>query len=235
MSNKLDAASGIHETLPTIFGYIGICIALGIISRAAGINLFLTIFMSAFMYAGSAQFVAVAMIAVKSPILSIVLAVFLINARMILMGMTVAPFLQNETIGKNIIIGTLLTDESFALSMNKLNYTKRKLNFQWFNAVNILAYSVWVLATALGAWAGNFITNPQKLGLNFAVIAMFIGLLYLQISSDRTLKITLQFLMVIITLVLTYIIYIFIPSNLAILIITLSGCAVGMVIKHVFF
>ena len=53
-----------------------------------------------------------------SPILSIVLATFLVNARMILMGMTIALILK-PNLGKNLWLGTILTDESFALGMNK--------------------------------------------------------------------------------------------------------------------
>ena len=41
-----------------------------------------------------------------SPILSIVLATFLVNARMILMGMTIAPYFKAESLGKNLWLGT---------------------------------------------------------------------------------------------------------------------------------
>ena len=58
------------------------------------------------------------MLTAGSPILSIVFSAFLVNARMFLMGMNVAPYFVKENIFKNIAIGTLLTDEIFALSMN---------------------------------------------------------------------------------------------------------------------
>ncbi|MEJ7215208.1 branched-chain amino acid ABC transporter permease, partial [Staphylococcus epidermidis] len=74
----------------------------------------------------------------------------------------------------------------------------------WFNASNLLAYLVWALASAIGALLGNLLANPEKLGLGFAVIAMFIGLLYLQLISDKTLGLMLQLVMVGITLVLFY-------------------------------
>lgn len=128
----------------------------------------------------------VSMLATHSPIMSIVLSVFLVNSRIILMSMTTASYFKNESLLKNILLGTLLTDESFALGMNKQNYTEGKLNFSWFNASNLLAYLVWALASAIGALLGNLLANPEKLGLGFAVIAMFIGLLYLQLISDKT-------------------------------------------------
>ncbi len=53
------------------------------------------------------------------------------------MSMTVAPYLKDESMTQNVLIGTLLTDESFALSMNKLNYTDHHLNAPWFHSVNV--------------------------------------------------------------------------------------------------
>ncbi|MCU6361400.1 hypothetical protein KW813_23930, partial [Enterobacter quasiroggenkampii] len=114
----------------------------------------------------------------------------------------------------------LLTDESFALGMNKLNHTKGRLSFEWFNAANLISYATWFFSTIIGAYLGRFIANPQALGLEFAVVAMFIGLLYLQIISDRSMKIALQLIMVLITFGLMSIGLIFIPSNLIVLVVT---------------
>lgn len=235
MNHQLDARTGIREALPTVFGYIGIGIAFGIVGQAAGFSPLIVSAMSFFIFAGSAQFVTVSMLTGGSPILSIVLATFLVNARMILMGMTIAPYFKAESLGKNLWLGTLLTDESFALGMNKLNHTKGRLSFEWFNAANLISYATWVFSTIIGAYLGRFIANPQALGLEFAVVAMFIGLLYLQIISDRSMIIALQLIMVLITFGLMSIGLIFIPSNLIVLVVTLIGCGIGVMIKHAFF
>ena len=235
MNDRLDVKAGVRDTLPTVFGYIGIGLAFGIIASSVGLNPFFVGAMSLFIYAGGAQFITVSMLSSSFPILSIVLATFLINSRMILMSMATAPFFKRYSVFKNIIIGTFLTDESFALGMNKQNYTEGKLNFSWFNASNLLAYLVWALASAIGALLGNLLANPEKLGLGFAVIAMFIGLLYLQLISDKTLGLMLQLVMVGITLVLFYFGLIFLPSNLLVLFVTLIACALGVGVKRVFF
>lgn len=87
----------------------------------------------------------------------------------------------------------------------------------------------------IGAVLGNFIKNPQKLGLDFANVAMFIGLLYLQIKGDKNLNKLLQAIVVLLILALTYGLTIFLPANLVIIVVTLIGCTLGMVIKRVFF
>lgn len=235
MNGNLSLRSGIKDTIPTLSGYIGVGLAFGIVAKSAGLNLLIIVLMSVITYSGAAQFVIVSMLVSGSTFLSILVAVFLLSARMLLMGMTVAPYLKKESMKRNIILGSLLTDETFALTMNKLNYTKRIVNFEWLNTANILAYLTWIIASGIGGSLGSLIPNPNKFGLDFAFIAMFIGLLYLQILADRTMAFKLQVIMVLVTLGLTYLGLIFIPSSLLLLVVTLVGCWLGVKIKNAFF
>ncbi len=235
LNNHLTKRAAVTDTLPTVFGYIGIGLAFGIVGKSAGFSPLIVTLMSLLIYAGSAQFITVSMLVSHSPIVSIIFSTFLVNARMILMSMTLAPFFKKETLKKNIFLGTLLTDESFALGMNKLNDTGGRLNFTWMNTVNWLSYLTWVISTFVGSFIGNLITDPNTYGLDFAIIAMFIGLLYLQIISDRSLHRLLQLLVILFTLVLVYLGLIIIPSNLLIVVVTLLGCGFGVMMKHAFF
>lgn len=235
MDDILDTKTAVKDTLPTVFGYIGIGIAFGVVGKASGLNTIEVLLASLITYSGSAQFVMVGLLAAHAPLITIVFSVFLVNSRMILMSTTVARYFKKESLFKNILVGTLLTDESFALSMSKQNYTNGKLNFEWFNTANLLAYATWAISTLGGALIGNLIGDPEKWGLDFALIAMFIGLLYLQLISDKALNLNLQLIMIGIVLVLMYIGLIFIPSNLLILVITIVACLLGVILKHAFF
>ncbi|WP_300560563.1 AzlC family ABC transporter permease [Companilactobacillus sp.] len=235
MDDQLDIRTAVKDTLPTVFGYIGIGIAFGVVGKASGLSTFIVILTSLITYAGSAQFVLVGMLASHSPMLTIIFSVFLVNSRMILMSTTVARYFKKDSLLKNILVGTLLTDETFALSMSKLNYTNGKLNFEWFNTSNLIAYITWALSSFIGALLGNLITDPEKFGLDFALVAMFIGLLYLQLISDKSIKFNLQLIMIGITLVLIYFGLVFIPSNMLILVVTIIACAIGVILKHAFF
>lgn len=235
MDETLDTRTAVKETLPTVFGYIGIGIAYGVVGKASGLSILEVLLSSLITYSGSAQFVMVGLLAAHAPFITIVFSVFLVNSRMILMSTNVARYFKKDSLLKNILIGTLLTDESFALGMSKLNYTNDKLNFEWFNTANVLAYATWAVASLLGALIGNLIGNPNKWGLDFALVAMFIGLLYLQLISDRSIKFNLQLIIVASTLVLMYLGLIFIPSNLLILVVTIIACTLGVILKHAFF
>lgn len=235
MNNQLDRKTAIKDILPTALGYVGIGLAFGIVAKVSGLTITQAGLMSLIAYGGSAQFIIVSMLLTKSPILSIIIAAFLVNSRMILMSFVTAGYFKKDSLWHNILIGTLLTDESFALAMNKLNYTDSKLAFAWFDTANWFAYFTWFFATIIGASLGTFIKNPTNLGIDFALVAMFIGLLYGQITSDKGLNIILQLIMVAVSFVLVYLGMIFIPHNLLILAVTLVGCGIGMVLKHVFF
>ena len=233
MNNKLDRKTAFKDTLPTIFGYIGIGLAFGIIASSAGLNIFLVGAMSLFIYAGSAQFITVSMLSAGAPIISIIIATFLVNSRMILMSMSVAPFFKEYSLFKNISIGSFLTDESYALGMNKQNYTNGKLSYEWFNTANIISYMTWGISSVIGALLGSIVKNPYGLGLDFALVAMFIGLLYLQVISDFTIKKKVQIIVIIIVLFLVFFGMIILPSNVLIIIVTLIGCTIGVVLKNV--
>lgn len=235
MDHKLSFRQGLIDSIPTMFGYIGIGLAFGIIGQAAGFSVLIILLLSLIVYAGAAQFIMVTLLATQADMLSIILAVFLVNSRMILLAMTTAPYFREESWLRNIAIGSLLTDESFALGMNKQNYTEGKLSFPWFNAANLAAYVTWAVSSVIGALLGGLVPNPAQFGIEFAVVGMFIGLLYLQIHSDRKLKVSLQLFMVFLTLFLFYIGLIFIPASVLVLIVTLAACGLGVILKHAFF
>ena len=232
MDDSLSVETTVKDTLPTVFGYIGIGLSFGIVAASAGMSVLMSTLMSLIVYAGSAQFILVSLLVIGTPIVSIALSVFLVNSRMILMSMTTANFFKKNSLFENILLGSLITDESFALSMNKLNYTDGKLTFKWFNTVNVMAYLVWAVSTAVGAMLGKIISDPEKLGLDFALVAMFIGLLYLQLISDKSISLKVQLIVVGIMLPLAYFGLIFISSDLLILVVTLIGCTIGVILKH---
>lgn len=232
MRDELTKKAALIEVLPTVFGYIGIGVAFGIVGHSSGLTTWQIILLSMFVYAGSAQFVMVTMLLAHSSLLAIVFSVFLVNARMILMSTSLTPYLKREPLFKNIWLGTLLTDESYALAMNKLNYTNRNLNFTWFNTVNLVSYLTWIGSSALGAGLGTLIADPAKLGIDFAITAMFIGLLYLQIVSDKSIKLKLQLTVVLFALACTYFGLIFVPAKLLVLLVTILACGLGVFLQH---
>ena len=72
----------------TFMDGISIGAAFGIVASAQGYSIWQVFFMSTFLYAGAAQFIIVAMMAVHTPISVMVLTIFLVNFRMFLQSLT---------------------------------------------------------------------------------------------------------------------------------------------------
>ncbi|SYV99781.1 Branched-chain amino acid transport protein [Oenococcus oeni] len=231
MNSSLTYRSGAKDVLPTVFGYIGVGMAFGIVAEANHLSILAVLFMSLLVYAGSVQFLISAMLLAGSPISTIVLSAFLINSRIILMGASIANHFKKSSLLQNIFIGSLLTDETFSLAMTKVNKTDGRLTTAWFNAANIVAYFIWVISTVVGCALGKMIKNPLKFGLDFALIAMFVGLLYLQIINDHSKTIQLQLIVVIFVAIAMYFLMRWFSGNIALLMATIIGCLFGMEIR----
>lgn len=221
---------GIIDCIPTLFGYVGIGIAAGIIGKAANLTILEITLLSIIVYAGAAQFIITGLLLTTAPIMAIIFTVFLINLRHLLMGMTIAPFFKHFSLINNIGIGTLLTDETFAVAVNAISQQKT-IDANWMHGLNIAAYLVWIMSCITGAILGNWLPDPYQFGFDFSLIAMFIGLLYLQFINDKKhSKLHNLFVIFIVAILMIFLMRIMIPE-LAIIIATLLGCFIGVLIE----
>ena len=221
---------GIIDCIPTLFGYVGIGIAAGIIGKAANLTILEITLLSIIVYAGAAQFITTGLLLTTAPIMVIIFTVFLINLRHLLMGMTIAPFFKRFSLINNIGIGTLLTDETFAVAVNAISQQKT-IDANWMHGLNITAYLVWIMSCITGAILGNWLPDPYQFGFDFSLIAMFIGLLYLQFINDKKhSKLHNLFVIFIVAILMIFLMRIMIPE-LAIIIATLLGCFIGVLIE----
>lgn len=221
---------GIIDCIPTLFGYVGIGIAAGIIGKAANLTILEITLLSIIVYAGAAQFIITGLLLTTALIMAIIFTVFLINLRHLLMGMTIAPFFKRFSLINNIGIGTLLTDETFAVAVNAISQQKT-IDANWMHGLNITAYLFWIMSCITGAILGNWLPDPYQFGFDFSLIAMFIGLLYLQFINDKKhTKLHNLFVIFIVSILMIFLMRIMIPE-LAIIVATLLGCFIGVLIE----
>ncbi|WP_379946841.1 AzlC family ABC transporter permease [Enterococcus devriesei] len=234
MENRLTQTSrfsdGVKACLPTIMGYLGIGIAMGIVGKSVHLAIWQIFLMSTLVYAGSAQFILCGLLLLSAPILSIIFTVFLVNLRHLLMSLSVAPYFKEDSLLTGIAIGSLLTDESYGVLMNTLAQQK-KVSSTWMHGLNITAYLVWIVSTIIGALLGNFIPDPMVFGFDFALTSMFLGLFLFQVQLPlkRQKKKTLIILLV--TALTLFLSMRIVSAELAVIIATLIGCMTGVLIK----
>ncbi|WP_392561950.1 AzlC family ABC transporter permease [Orbus sturtevantii] len=221
---------GVIDCIPTLLGYIGIGIAAGVIGKASHLSILEVTLLAVVIYAGAAQFIIAGLMLISAPISAIIFTVFLVNSRHFLMSMATAPYFKQFSLWNNIGIGSLLTDETFAVTMTAVS-KKIPVNSKWMHGLNLTAYIAWILACLLGAVVGNWLPDPRQLGLDYALVAMFVGLLYLQLINDSS-KSKKNMLLVMLTVAILLIFLMkFMSAELALLMATLLGCCLGVIIE----
>ena len=79
---------------PIIFGYIPLGMACGILAQKVGFDWFQMLMMAVFLFAGSGQFIALAMIGSGSTIMPVVLTVCIVNLRHLLYALILNQYLS---------------------------------------------------------------------------------------------------------------------------------------------
>lgn len=163
-----------------MLGFVPIGVAFGVLARTAGLSPLEIGLMSLIVYAGSSQFAAVALLG-ASPVLTpgaanaIIASTLLINLRHLLMSTALAQSLRRTAPWQNALLAYGITDETFAVASATLEGRPAEAGF--LAGLNVTAQSAWVAATVGGALIGQTVGDARALGLDFALPAMFIGLL----------------------------------------------------------
>lgn len=219
---------GVKDCVPTLLGYISIGLAFGVVGSASGLSLVEIALLTILVYAGSAQFIFCALLLTSSPTSAIIVTIFVVNLRHLLMSLTLAPHFTRYSMLRNVGFGTLLTDETFGVAVTK-QMQNGKLYGRWMDGLNITAYAFWILSCIAGAFLGQWVANPEKWGLDFALIAMFIALLVLQLSSIGKHKIMHYLMLIGYMVIMMYGLSYVVPSHLAVLLATVIVATIGVV------
>ena len=218
---------GIKDCLPTLFGYISIGIAFGVVGVASGLNILEVFLLSVFVYAGSAQFIFCSLYVAGAPATAIIVTVFIVNLRHLLMSFTLAPYFTRYSILRNIGFGTLMTDETFGVAVVE-GAKKTWLGGRWMDGLNITAYLVWILSCTAGSVFGQYFPNPERWGLDYALVAMFIALLVLTLHHLPKTKLFHYIKLIIYVAISMYTLTIFMPGHLAVLFSTMIVATIGV-------
>jgi 4-azaleucine resistance transporter AzlC len=175
--------------------------------------------MSLLVFAGSAQFIAVSMISSGAAAIPIILTTFTVNLRHLLMSSSLAVHLRRLDAGWLSLYAYGVTDESFALNMTHF----REQSWDWRRALvlNHTANLAWIASTVVGGVGGQFIP-AGAFGLDYALPAMFICLLVLQIRGGIYITVAL------IAGLLAVVFSLLIPGNAYIVAATVAAATIGV-------
>jgi 4-azaleucine resistance transporter AzlC len=219
--------AGARDTFPLIVGGIPFGIIFGTLAMASGLSFAATAAMSAFVFAGSAQFIAIGLLAAGTSWPFIVLTTFVVNLRHWLYSATLAPHLKGLSQRWQIPLAFWLTDETFVIAAKRYNQADASPYKHWYYLGSaVFMYVDWQICTWLGLTVGQLIPNAAAWGLDFAMPVTFIGMV-VSYLKDRPMVAT-----VIVAGVVAVLAYP-LPNNLGLILATLAGIGAGVLAENV--
>lgn len=177
MSRLQEFLHGCRDILPLIVGAVPFGVIFGTLSIGAGLSTWQTIGMSALVFAGSAQFIAVTLITGGVGAAVVLLTTFVVNLRHALYSAALQPFVRHLSTRWRVPLAFWLTDEAFAVIQHRYAREDSSPYKHWFFlGAALTMYLSWQLATLAGIAFGQAVPNVASWGLDFAMIATFIGI-----------------------------------------------------------
>ena len=149
-------------------------VSFGAISVAAGLSVWQTCVLSLLVFTGASQFALVGVVAAGGAPISGALTALLLGTRNTLYGLRLAPLLAWSGL-RRVLAAHVLIDESTAMSVTRSSRPAARLGFL---VTGVSIFALWNLATLAGAVAGNAFGDPRRYGLDAAVGAAFLALLW---------------------------------------------------------
>jgi 4-azaleucine resistance transporter AzlC len=178
---KSSFATGLVTALPIAMGYFPIAFSFGVAATRAGLSEVEAVGLSLIIYAGAAQFLALALITSGAPVLVAAFTLVAMNIRHVLYGPALMKRVGAEVRRRYAWAWAFgLTDEVFGAALGALARGKVAFSEPFMFGLGLGAYASWVSGTALGAFAGGAALEGWPVvdaALGFMLPALFLALL----------------------------------------------------------
>jgi len=182
---RREFVAGARDTLPLVIGAVPFGIIFGTLAGSAGLPVAGAIGMSLFVFAGSAQFIALGLVAAGTAWPMIVLTTAVVNFRHLLYTATLLPYLKRLPVRWQRLLAFGLTDETFVVAVRRWLAPDGSAEKHWYQLGSmVFMYVNWNICTLAGLLAGRMLQDIDGWGLDFAMVAAFIGMV-LPYLKDR--------------------------------------------------
>lgn len=154
-------------------------VSFGLISVTSGLSVAQTCALSLLAFTGASQFAFVGIVASGGNPIAGAFTSILLGSRNLFYGVTLAPKLKLSGRAR-LASAHLVIDESTAMAVTRSSTRQARLGFYW---TGLTIFVLWNLFTLIGALAGDLIGDPRTYGLDAAVGAAFLGLLWPRLTS----------------------------------------------------
>ena len=174
---------GFREGLPFGVAALLVGVSFGVLAEPV-LGATAAIVMSAIVFAGSAQFAALAVLASGGGAVAAIVAGALLNVRFLAMGIALAPSLRGGPL-RRAAEGQAVVDASWALA----NRGEGRFDRDLLVGATLAQYPLWVIGTVIGALGGDLLDDPRTLGLDAIFPAFFLALLWDDLKDRRALAV----------------------------------------------
>ena len=169
--NRKTLAAAFPVTLPVLMGYLAIGMAFGLMLQSAGWGAGWAALMSITIYAGSGQYLGVALLAAGAPLSRVAFLTLMVNFRHLVYGLSMLEKFRGMGLRKFYMIFSL-TDETYAL-LSSAQAPAEVDEHDFFFTVALLDQSYWVLGSVIGSLLGAAL-GFDTTGVDFAMTALFL-------------------------------------------------------------
>jgi predicted branched-subunit amino acid permease len=156
-------------------------VSFGAIAVAAGLSVWQACVLSLVMFTGASQFALVGVLASGGAPFSGAATALLLGTRNTLYGLRLAPLLGWRG-WRRVAAAHVTIDESTAMSVTRESRPAARVGFV---STGTAVFVLWNLATLAGALAGRSLGDPRTYGLDAAVGAAFLALLWPRLRDRR--------------------------------------------------
>ncbi len=167
--------SGARRISPIAVLVVPFGAAYGVAAIEAGISQHHTLLMSATVFAAASQFVSMDFWTSPLSLLPLLIAVFAVNARHILLGATLYPWLRHLPAGQRHLIATLISDTNWAVAIQAHRNGENDVGILLGSGLAL--WVAWMAGVAIGVFLGTLIGDPELYGLDLILFAFFAAVL----------------------------------------------------------
>ena len=179
--NRKRYLAGARAAVPFALATLVLGVSFGVLARSVGWGPVAAIGSSVLICSGSAQFAVAAVLGSGGGMPAAVIAAVLLNARFGPMGVAVAPYLKGGPL-RRALEGQAVIDASWALASRGGGRFDR----EFMIGASVPQVLAWFGGTAVGALGGDFVGDPERLGLDVIFPAFFLVLLVDELRSGRS-------------------------------------------------
>lgn len=180
--NKAVFVDGIRDGVPIGLGYLAVAFSLGIAARNVGFSAFQGFLVSFLCNASAGEYVGFTMVAAGATIIEMAIAIFIANARYILMSCAMSQRVSKDLpLRHRLLMAFYITDELFGIAISRKGY----LNPVYTYGAALVAGPCWAVGTALGVIAGNLLPIFLVSAFSVALYGMFLAVIIPQAKTDK--------------------------------------------------